>query len=106
LNGLYGRHNLPQIEAPEASFVPLHRHLLQRDGPRFWVAEANGPVVGCGASMVRGDWWFLASLFVLPEFQGKGVGRTLIEHARVDVPTGCTRQATITDTVQPISTIL
>lgn len=106
LNELYRRYNLPEVTAPEAVFVPLHRHLLHCDGPRFWVAEADGRLAGWGAGMVRGDWWYLAALFVLPEFQGRGVGRTLLQHARTDAPSPATRAATITDALQPVSNTL
>jgi GNAT superfamily N-acetyltransferase len=105
LNELRGCYNLPQITAPAAGAVPLHRHFLREDGPRFCVAEAHGRVIGFGAGIVRGDWWYLGALFVLPEAQGLGVGRTLIGHAR----TGCPRTgwaATIADALQPVSNTL
>ena len=63
---------------------PVYVHLLEHDGERFWVAEAvveelltggdtgtlgvgGLQVVGWGCGLVRGDWWFLSNLFVLPE---------------------------------------
>ena len=48
----------------------------------FYVAEDEGAVVGCGAI---GPFWgkedesSLFTIFVLPEYQGKGVGRKIIE---------------------------
>ena len=48
----------------------------------FYVAEENGDIIGCGAI---GPYWgsetesSLFNIFVLPEYQGKGVGRKNIE---------------------------
>ena len=48
----------------------------------FYVAEENGDIIGCGAI---GPYWgsetesCLFNIFVLPECQGKGVGRKIIE---------------------------
>jgi GNAT superfamily N-acetyltransferase len=57
---------------------------------RYWVAEleAGGPVVGQAAiSREWSDWragwfWWLQSVYVLPEARGKGVFRTLYGHVR------------------------
>ena len=101
--------------------LTAYRHFLAHDGARFWVAEAvveeltgGGPgslgvggrqIVGWGSGLVRGDWWFLSSLFVLPEAQGLGVGSRLFELARTGAPPGAVR-ATVTDSLQPISNTL
>ena len=48
----------------------------------FYVAEEGGDIIGCGAI---GTYWgsetesSLFNIFVLPEYQGKGVGRKIIE---------------------------
>ena len=100
---------------------PTYRHLLQHDGERFWVAEAEVEeltgggggtlgvggrrIVGWGAGLVRGDWWFLSHLFILPEAQGIGVGGRLFELAATGAPPGAVR-ATVTDSFQPISNTL
>ena len=50
-------------------------------GQHFYVAEENGRVVGCGAI---GSYWgkadesSLFTIFVLPEYQGRGIGRQII----------------------------
>ena len=53
----------------------------------FYVAEENGDIIGCGAI---GPYWgsetesSLFNIFVLPEYQGKGVGRKIIETLEQD----------------------
>lgn len=53
----------------------------------FYVVCDDGKIVGCGAI---GPYWdkedesSLFTIFVLPEYQGKGVGRTIIETLEKD----------------------
>ena len=53
----------------------------------FYVAEEDGDIIGCGAI---GPYWgsetesSLFNIFVLPEYQGKGVGRKIIETLEQD----------------------
>ena len=100
---------------------PAYRHYLRHDGERFWVAEAvvedltdggggslgvtGRQIVAWGSGLLRGDWWFLSGLFVLPEAQGLGVGGRLFELATTGAPPGAVR-ATVTDSIQPISNTL
>jgi GNAT superfamily N-acetyltransferase len=66
------------------------------------VAEEDGSVVGFGAAWTREDNWFLASLFVAPAAQGRGVGPALL-----DAVWGEARhRRTMTDAIQPISNVL
>ncbi len=46
-----------------------------------WVAEDAGEVVAFSMSWIRGSFWFLSQLFVLPGYQGQGIGRFLLEKA-------------------------
>ena len=62
-------------ETPEA--------VLQRASwTHFYVALNEGKIIGCGAI---GPYWgkedesSLFTIFVLPEYQGKGVGRSIVE---------------------------
>ena len=111
----------PEIPDEGDQQFPGYRHFLRHDGERFWVAEAvveeltgggggtlgetGRQIVGWGSGLLRGDWWFLSSLFVLPEAQGLGVGARLFELAATGAPPGAVR-ATVTDSLQPISNTL
>jgi len=77
------------FEGPAGVAGPeFHSFSLRDDPAGVWVADDNGRVVGIGFSWVTGPLWFLANLFVLPEYQGRGVGNALmqrtLEHARVN----------------------
>lgn len=100
------RHGLPGVGGADDARVPLYRHILRHDGPRFWVAERDGAVVGFTAAIVRGTWWYYSALFVLPEAQGRGVGRSLFELAKAGYPLPGGVAVTITDAVQPSSNTL
>lgn len=55
-----------------------YRNLLERDG-RCWLCEADGRVAGfVVADRVRANLW---ALFVAPEFEGRGIGRQLLDLA-------------------------
>ena len=57
------------------------------DWTHFYVVCDNDKIIGCGAI---GPYWgktqesSLFTIFVLPEYQGKGVGRTIIETLEQD----------------------
>ncbi len=73
---------------PSAMMEELILHMqpediLQRASwTHFYVAEDKGRIVGCGAI---GPYWgkedesSLFTIFVLPEYQGRGVGRKIVE---------------------------
>ena len=63
-------------------------NILERAGwTHFYVVEENDTIIGCGAI---GPYWgsetesSLFTIFVLPEYQGKGVGRKIIEALEQD----------------------
>jgi GNAT superfamily N-acetyltransferase len=69
-----------------ASAVPITdepssemNHLLRTDPKLAWLALEDGRAIGLSVGFVRGDLWFLADLFVLPEAHGKGVGAELLK---------------------------
>jgi len=84
-----------------AEWERLHRHLLGHDGARSFVAEEAGRLVGFTAAWVRAEVWFLSALFVLPERQGRGIGKRLLDLAWGE---GYRRRITITEALQPVST--
>lgn len=86
-----------------AQLVRLYTHLRATDPERFIAAVERDRIVGFAAAVVREDLWYLSMCFVLPESQGAGVGRTLLE--RVGPPDGF-RRSTATDSAQPISNAL
>jgi GNAT superfamily N-acetyltransferase len=81
LNDLNVRQGRPPLSGSHDEAAPALRHLTRTDGDRFWLACAAGTPVAVGAAFVRGLLSFLGALFVLPEWQGKGVGRALLEKA-------------------------
>ena len=57
----------------------FHAFSLEDDPDGLWVAEEGGEVIGLGFSWVTDRFWFLADLFILPEYQGRGVGGELLQ---------------------------
>ena len=63
-------------------------HVIGRSGwTHMYVAQDEGKIIGCGAI---GPYWgkedesSLFTIFVLPEYQGKGVGRKIVETLEQD----------------------
>jgi GNAT superfamily N-acetyltransferase len=86
LNDLYSRQSRALLDDSGDGAAPVLGHLLRHDAARFWVAEAAEGVVGFSVGMHRGDLWFLAGLFVLPGWQGRGLGHALLERAMAGCP--------------------
>jgi GNAT superfamily N-acetyltransferase len=103
LGDLFRRHSFAWEDPPFDAFGPALAHLLRHDSNRCFVAELDGRIVGYTAALVRGDFWFFGALFIDPDHQGRGIGRALFELAHRDAPS---RQATITDSIQPVSNAL
>jgi len=57
------------------------QHLLATDPDGAWVAEVDGVVAGIALSLVREGMWFLSSLMVDTSYQGRSVGRDLLQAA-------------------------
>jgi GNAT superfamily N-acetyltransferase len=103
-----GRLGQPEIPPEIGRIVRLHGHLQSTDPDRFVVATvpdaAGERIVAFASAVVRERLWFLSMLFVLPGFQGAGLGRALL--ARVLPQEGALHRATATDSAQPISNAL
>jgi GNAT superfamily N-acetyltransferase len=112
INDYIGRLNQPQVETESGPLVRLYTHLRTTDPDRFIVAtrpEPDAPggarIVAFAAAMMRERLWYLSMCFVMPEMQGSGVGRALVD--RTGPPAGDdTVRATGTDSAQPISNAL
>ena len=112
INDYLARLGQPEIPPEANSVARLFSHLQATDPERFVVAVAagdgSGPtaerVVAFVSAVEREHLWFLSMLFVMPGFQGAGLGGELL--ARV-LPAGSEGvRATATDSAQPISNAL
>ncbi len=79
IDDLDKRHGFFRSPTPRSPPNPQYAFWLKKDPDSFWVAEHNRRIVGYTFSFLRGSLWFLADLFITPGYQGKGVGRSLIE---------------------------
>jgi GNAT superfamily N-acetyltransferase len=86
---------------PTGRWATIQRHLLTHDRERAFVAEDADRIAGFTAAMVRDGCWFLSALFVAPEYQGRGIGRHLLE---LTWGGPYRRRVTITEAIQPVST--
>jgi ribosomal protein S18 acetylase RimI-like enzyme len=59
----------------------LNYHIYDTDPNGTFGAYYDNKLVGYTAAIMRGRQWYLAYLFIDPEFQLKGVGRKLLERA-------------------------
>ncbi len=56
-------------------------HLQRTDPASAWVTESQGRVTGCSMALVREGMWFLSLLMVDPSYQGRGLGKELLDAA-------------------------
>lgn len=100
LSGVFVQHGFEPPGAPREAFENQQRHVLETG--TAVVAEEDGRLLGFGASWQRDEHWFLASLFVDPATQGRGVGPALLDAVWGAAPL----RRTITDAIQPVSNAL
>jgi GNAT superfamily N-acetyltransferase len=100
IGDLFRRHGFDPPAPPLEVFAAQQRHLLEHDAERCWVAERDGESLGFASAWARGDSWFLASLFVHPRAQARGLGRALLDRVWGE---GYAHRRTITDAIQPVS---
>jgi len=103
IGSVYAPHGFAPPVPPAGAFEAQHRHLLGTDPGRCFVAVRDGVRIGYVSAWLRGNDWFLGSLFVAPAAQGGGVGSLLLDAAWED---GHLRRRTLTDAIQPISNAL
>lgn len=97
---LFARHRFEPPSPSLVAFAAIQEH-VRRTGTSM-VSVADGRLMGFASAWTRGDDWFLASLFVRPELQSRGVGSSLLDAVWGDAP----RRRTITDAIQPVSNAL
>jgi ribosomal protein S18 acetylase RimI-like enzyme len=106
-NHLHEAHNAPKVpegKAPPARALTFRQHALKYDAQRFWVAEDAGEVIGFGVGLLRQHFCYLAALHVLPDYQGYGVGRTLLELSMgPENASGARIRTTIAESLNPVS---
>jgi GNAT superfamily N-acetyltransferase len=107
IDAYVGRLGIPPMPVENPGLARLHAHTLATDPSRFQVAErpdgGGAPrLIAFGSAVERGPLWFLSMLFVDPDVQLRGLGRTLMERILPEHTDG-RRLATCTDSAQPIS---
>jgi hypothetical protein len=86
--------------------------ILTTDPATSWVGESPDGVVAFGQGVRRGDLAHLAFLFVRPDHQGRGLGRSLLERCLPGATTGDDdaragrRFSVAAEAIQPVSTAL
>jgi GNAT superfamily N-acetyltransferase len=100
LGGLFEPHGFRSPAPPLEVFANQQRHILTTG--TSVVAEERGRVLGFASAWQRDDHWYLASLFVEPSAQGRGLGSALL----AAVWGGSAHRRTITDAIQPVSNAL
>jgi GNAT superfamily N-acetyltransferase len=88
----------PAVSLEGFSWIQMH---VLASGSSFCAFEED-VLLGFASAWQRGDDWFLASLFVAPGAQGRGVGPALLDA----VWGTAARRRTITDAIQPVSNAL
>lgn len=93
------------VQPRNAAPLEMHfEHLLQTDPHSCLVADDHGQVMAFGIVMRRAAEAFLSFLFVEPSWQGRGVGRAVLDACIRGAGTGVERVATCAEADQPVST--
>lgn len=71
----------PRPMTPPQRFLAFRVNALTNDPGGFWVAEADGGLVGFGIAVQREHVWYLAALHVRPDYQSRGVGSAILRRA-------------------------
>ncbi len=96
-----GRPPQPRNAAP----LEMHfGHLLSTDPGSAYVAEDHGRVIAFGIVMRRGNEAFLSFLFVEPAWQGRRIGRSVLEACVAGAGEGVAAVSTCAEANQPVST--
>lgn len=77
LEDLKRRHGVEPMPTDRAMWLRGYEH-IHKNGI-FNVAEIDGKVVAVCNGILRDKLWFLSGFWVLPDYQGQGIGRRLID---------------------------
>ncbi len=102
LNDLAARQGRPPRSAPDDHSAAF-RHVIATGAERVWLAVDGERPVAIGAVWIRGRLSFCGGLFVLPEWQGRGVGRALLERAFEGLPVAGGVAALTSNAANPVS---
>jgi GNAT superfamily N-acetyltransferase len=103
IDDLDDRRGRPRQPRNQAALSQLLTHLLATDPGSSVVADDHGRVVAFGILLTRQGDGFLAFLFVVPAWQGRGVGRALLGECRRGAR-DLTRLSTCAEADQLVST--
>jgi GNAT superfamily N-acetyltransferase len=103
LDDLAARSGRPPAPRNPVALEGLVRHIAATDPASSIVADDHGRVVAFGMLHARGSDGFLAFLFVLPAWQGRGIGRAILDACR-DGAGRPPRLGTCAEADQPVST--
>ncbi len=107
LNDLYQRHGLGDQVVQFTQPNPYYDFCLHEEPEGFWVAESETKIVGMAISWLRGSFWFLGCLFILPTCQQGGIGRNLLDKTlELGSHLSVTNRALITFPFNRVSTAL
>jgi ribosomal protein S18 acetylase RimI-like enzyme len=87
---------------PAERVIRLRHFCVRHDGERFWVAEAEGQMIGAAYATLRDDVWYLDALHVVPGYQSRKVGSELLRRSLSGTGPG-TALTVLTDSMNPVS---
>lgn len=99
---LHKRYGLVEDPVESEWLRPILLHFLETDPEGALIAVEGGEPIAFASSLRRDGYWFLSFLFVLPDAQGRGLGRMLLNEL---TPVGDdVIRATVVESFQPAST--
>ena len=101
------RHNLPFPRAPEIQprDLAFRQYAHEFHGESYWMAEDATRMVGFAIATRNDGRWHLGALHVIPEYQGQGIGRRLLD-LTLSSAEPSDSLCVLTDSIQPVSTAL